>query len=153
MPPKEDLCNPSSERFISKDASSYVQVRLLKISTIILYFKICNYYNDIYPVYLQFLPRRATASQRTFYGVENCFVLATDKPNSRQNDLVIHPHALPIIMEWPSYDYYKVGGKYIPQPDLWGANFDATPVVVDFNFETKSPVKAFSPKFNHKREK
>ena len=99
------------------------------------------------------MPRKATASQSTFYGVEKCYVLATDKPNSRQNDLVIHPNALPVILEWPSYDYYTIRGNFIPQPELWGANHTVTPVVVDYNFETKSPIKAFSPKFNHKKGK
>ncbi len=99
------------------------------------------------------MPRKATASQRTFYGVEEAIALATDRPNSRQNDLIIHPHALPIVLEWPTYDYYKVKGIFLPQPQYWNVGQEASPPVVDYNFSTKSPVKAFTPKFNHKRGK
>lgn len=99
------------------------------------------------------MTRKATASQRTFYGVEEAIVLAPDRPNSRLNDLIVHPHALPRVIEWPTYDYYKVNGMFLPQPEFWNAGHTASPPVVDYNFSTRSPIKAFKPKFNHRMEK
>lgn len=85
-------------------------------------------------------------AQRGFYDVEEVYVLTTLQPNNRQNDLVIHKNALPMVIEWPATDFYTHGGDLLPQPGHWNINNASAPAVVEeFNFSTKSPIKAFKP--------
>ena len=76
--------------------------------------------------------------------MEEVYALTTLLPNNRQNDLIVNKNALPMIIEWPVPDYYTHNGDFLPSPGTWNTNIDPAPAFVEeFNFSTKSPVKAF----------
>lgn len=91
------------------------------------------------------IQRHASASQEGFYQVEEVFVVATQAPNHRMNDLTIHPNALPSVVEWPSYDFYTVNGEFLPPPWKWYTRPPTQPVVEEYDYSKKSPIKPFNP--------
>ena len=56
-------------------------------------------------------------------------------------DVILHPNALPSIMEWPSSPRFKIAGKFVLHPSEW--NMTSTKVVplIEYDFDSISPVK------------
>ena len=61
-------------------------------------------------------------------------------------------------IQWPSYEYYTVKGKFLRQPICWSLPDEPQPIRQDnnfctrnpikgqdYNFSTRSPTKAFKP--------
>lgn len=73
-------------------------------------------------------------------------MLVVKQGTNRNDNMIIHPNALPCPMEWPTRQYYKANGVYIPMPNEWAtqnsnANTNAIPVNHDYTQVT--PTKKF----------
>lgn len=53
----------------------------------------------------------------------------------------IHPHALPSVMDWPSFGCFKVDGKYLLDPDEWRLLTKRPTTDIDYDYSTVSPLK------------
>ena len=102
----------------------------------------------IYTICVKFVSAICSDNQASFHKTKEVFSLVAKKGTNRNDQMIIHPHALPCPMEWPTTPYYKANGRHLPMPSAWGAHNndndeEAIPVKYDFNQVT--PVKKFRP--------
>lgn len=88
----------------------------------------------------------ATPQQNAFHSCSYACGLTTVIPNRKASSLILHPKALPSVMEWPSNVNFKVSGKILKKPAEWNITPTKAAPHADFDFDTLSPVKKF--KFN-----
>jgi hypothetical protein len=67
----------------------------------------------------QFVQSKSTKNQETYLQTKEVFTLVVNQGTNRNDNMKIHPHAIPCPMEWPTTQYYKANGRYIPMPSEW----------------------------------
>jgi hypothetical protein len=98
----------------------------------------------------QFVSAKCTDSQANFHKVQEAYSLVAKKGTNRNDQMIIHPHALPCPMEWPTIPYYKANGKHLLKPSSWRSQTDLTEEEVvpdDYDFKQVTPVKKFRPSY------
>ena len=94
----------------------------------------------------QFTLQDTTDKQRQYDpDVRRCHSLKTAGLKKKNKNLVLKMQALPGRIQWPSYEYYTVKGKFLRQPICWSLPDGPQPIGQDYNFSTRSPIKAFKP--------
>ena len=94
---------------------------------------------------MQFKLQDTTDTQKVFNpDMKRCYTLKTTGPNKDNSILILMKQALHGRIQWPILDYCKVKGQFLKQPICWSLKADPQPVVQDFDFSTKSPIKALN---------
>lgn len=100
---------------------------------------------------LQFQLKSTNVPQKDHWKVDEYYELSRKLTNHMAEDLVLHQHALPMVIEWPPCYYYKYNGKDLPFPESWASLPDTGGKHFHFNFSKKSEIVPFNPCKKHQR--
>jgi hypothetical protein len=140
LPHPAELTNPSHKNYIMNDPTKFLQVH--KASRIKKNLNIYSYHYKSKKT--QFTLQTTTDKQRQYNpDIKRIYSLKTAGHNKENKNLRLLVQALPGRIQWPSMDYYTVKGEFLKQPICWNLPVQPQPIETDYNFSTRSPIKAF----------